>query len=201
MRPLRSAALLPRVSLLVVIALAGPVSAQEETEPAIIDELAGDAPRPTRADLAGSVRLLEPGVRLLKPVVRSLQTERRRAGRTTVTISSDVLFAFDSPDLTPQAREVVQRLAARIARARPGPISVVGHTDSIGSRRYNQRLSEQRAASVARALRRELPPGRRIRTAGRNFSEPVAPNELNGEDNPAGRARNRRVEIAFDEKA
>lgn len=181
--------------------LAVPATARQSPDPTLLDPLAGDEPPFARPQLRGTVRRLEPRVRTLKPVVRHLQTEKHHGRQTTVTVSADVLFAFDSARLAPAARRIVTRLAHRIDAAASGAVRVVGHTDSIGSRQYNQRLSESRAASVAAALRRTLAEPRKIRTEGRNFSEPIAPNEINGEDNPAGRARNRRVEISFVEPA
>lgn len=193
-----------------VLAAVAPATAQTaEEDPSVIDPLADGEPPPTRADLAGSVRALEssgsvralelPGsVRRLEPQVRELRTEEREGQQTTVTISADVLFAFDSAELSEPARRIVEDLAARIA-ATDGGVAVVGHTDAIGTREYNQQLSEQRAEAVAVVLRDSLDEAQRVTVEGRNFSEPVAPEQVGGEDNPEGRARNRRVEIIFDE--
>jgi OmpA-OmpF porin, OOP family len=183
--------------LAVVLAIAGPAVAQE-SEPAVSDPYPGGPPPAGELDLAGSVRLLEPAVYALEPVVRELQVEEREGERTTVTIATDVLFDFDSAKLTGSATDVVSELAGRIAET-DSDVLVVGHTDSIGSRRYNQRLSERRAEAVADVLRERLDDDRTIATEGRNFSEPIAEETVNGQDNPEGRARNRRVEISFDE--
>jgi outer membrane protein OmpA-like peptidoglycan-associated protein len=128
--------------------------------------------------------------------VEDLQVERRRGDDVTLTVSSDVLFEFDRARLTPQARATLERIAARI-RAGRGPVRVDGHTDSIGSDAYNLRLSRRRAATVSAALRAALPGGIAIRARGFGESQPVDPNTISGEDNPAGRARNRRVTISF----
>lgn len=181
---------------LTLLGVAGPALAQDSGA-TFVDPLE-DGQVPADLDVAGSVRLLEPSVYLLEPVVRELQTEEREGERTTVTISSDVLFDFDSADLTSSAEQVVSELAGRIAGT-DSDVRVVGHTDSIGSRDYNQRLSERRAEAVADALEQELGDGRAIATEGRNFSEPIAAETVDGQDDPSGRARNRRVEITFDE--
>jgi OmpA-OmpF porin, OOP family len=128
--------------------------------------------------------------------VEDLQVERRRGDNVTLTISSDVLFEFDRARLTPEARATVQRIAERIGSGR-GPVRVDGHTDSIGSDAYNLRLSRRRAATVSAALRAALPGGIAIRARGFGESRPVEPNTVSGEDNPAGRAKNRRVTISF----
>lgn len=128
--------------------------------------------------------------------VESLETERQSGDRVTVTVSADVLFAFDRARLTPKANATVERIAGRIRSAR-GPVHVDGHTDDIGSNAYNLGLSRRRAAAVSEALRAALPS--RIAISARGFGEanPVAPNSQSGEDNPVGRARNRRVTISY----
>ena len=166
--------------------IAAPATASEHEVPAT----------PSEFELAESIRRLEPVVRSLKPVVRSLSTERRKGDQRIVTISSDVLFEFDSAELTSNAERVVDELAQRIAETK-GPVSVVGHTDSIGADAYNQDLSERRASAVADALRAVIGSDRPLTVAGRGETQPVAPNEKNGDDNPAGRALNRRVVVTF----
>jgi OOP family OmpA-OmpF porin len=128
--------------------------------------------------------------------IEALEAETRRGARVTVTVAADVLFEFDRARLTPEAGATVERLARRIRSAR-GPVRVEGHTDSIGSTAYNRGLSRRRAASVSAALEAALPAGIAIRARGRGESDPVAPNTRGGDDNPAGRARNRRVTVTF----
>lgn len=67
-----------------------------------------------------------------------------------VTLKADVLFAFDSFALTDAGRVALTRFADSI---KPGDtVTIVGHTDRIGTPVYNQRLSEGRAAAVAQYL-------------------------------------------------
>jgi OOP family OmpA-OmpF porin len=75
-----------------------------------------------------------------KPVVK--------AKPIPVTLSSDVLFAFDSATLTAKGKKALNALVSQIG----GTVIIVGHTDRIGSKEYNQPLSEARAASVAEYL-------------------------------------------------
>jgi OmpA-OmpF porin, OOP family len=154
---------------------------------------AGAAPPQVRV-LQPGVRVLDPTVRRLDPKVRSLRTETVGAAGTTVTISSDVLFDFDSADLTPKARGIVDA-TARTLTGTGGRVAVVGHTDGVGTPPYNQRLSEARARAVADELRVTLGAGRPVATSGRAATEPVAPETVDGHDDPAGRALNRRVVI------
>jgi OOP family OmpA-OmpF porin len=189
---------LPAAALAVALLL----SATPRQGPVVIDPGPPSVPSEALAgsvrDLAPAVRDLVPRVRDLVPSVRELRTEEREGQRTTVTISADVLFDFDSADLTPAAQRVVDELVGRV-RATDSAVLVVGHTDGIGTLAYNQDLSERRAAAVADRLRAGLGDGRTFTVEGRNFSQPIAPEMVNGEDSPEGRARNRRVEIAFDE--
>lgn len=74
-------------------------------------------------------------------------------------------------------------------------IIAVGHTDSIGSDAYNQKLSERRAAAVKAYLVSKGIEANRVYTEGKGEKQPVAENRTNGRDNPEGRAKNRRVEI------
>jgi outer membrane protein OmpA-like peptidoglycan-associated protein len=114
-------------------------------------------------------------------------------------LAADVLFAFDSARLDAGAMTRLDQVSARLRREEPARVRVVGYTDSKGTDAYNVRLSRRRAEAVHAALARELgsdAPAFEVR--GRGEASPVAPNtKADGSDNPAGRARNRRVEIIF----
>ena len=69
-------------------------------------------------------------------------------------------------------------------------IDVIGHTDSKGSKEYNQRLSEKRARSVASYFESRAVISERVMADGMGEVDPIAPN-----DTREGRALNRRVEI------
>jgi outer membrane protein OmpA-like peptidoglycan-associated protein len=131
--------------------------------------------------------------------IQALEVQRDRGSVTTVTLSSDVLFAFNKSTLTATARQTIDRLAGRLPSAGVNSILVDGYTDSVGSAAYNLGLSRRRASSVQRALRAALGGSRapRIVTRGHGEAHPVAPNTQNGHDNPAGRAQNRRVVVSF----
>jgi outer membrane protein OmpA-like peptidoglycan-associated protein len=115
-----------------------------------------------------------------------------------VTLSADVLFAFDSARLTRRARRLIAQVAPRLADA-TGPVEIVGHTDNVGSDAYNDRLSLRRARAVRDVLRGEAAAaGARMTIEGRGERDPVARNRKpNGDDNPRGRALNRRVTITI----
>ncbi len=111
-----------------------------------------------------------------------------------VTLSEAVLFEFGKWDLKPEARPTLEKLA-RLARLRPGAIRVEGHTDNVGTERFNQVLSELRARVVALELARLGVDPKRLVARGYGPSRPVAPN-----DSDENRARNRRVEIILEKR-
>lgn len=102
----------------------------------------------------------------------------------------DVLFAFDSAELTAAAHDVLTQIGTRLTGANLVSVKVVGHTDSVGSDAYNQGLSERRARSVADFLISQGIPAEKLTTEGLGESQPVADNASD-----AGRAQNRRVEL------
>lgn len=114
-----------------------------------------------------------------------------------LSVASDVLFDFDSAALTAPARETLTRIAGLLAASEGQTVEVVGHTDAIGPEEYNQTLSEERAASVVAFLTGNGVPEDRLAATGRGETEPVAPNTIDGADDPEGRARNRRVEFVL----
>jgi outer membrane protein OmpA-like peptidoglycan-associated protein len=84
-----------------------------------------------------------------------------------------VFFDFDKSNLTPEARDIVSA-AVRTAKDRGAVrIVVTGHTDTVGSFRYNQALSERRANSVKAEMVRQGMNGAMIATVGKSFSEPL----------------------------
>lgn len=112
-------------------------------------------------------------------------------------LSADVLFDFGSATLRPGAYGALEDILAAIRGTYPYPlIRVEGHTDSIGSDAANDQLSERRADAVRVWLMAHgIPPGA-ITIEGLGKRRPLEPNTFpNGADNPAGRARNRRVEL------
>ncbi|HXG18689.1 MAG TPA: OmpA family protein [Methylomirabilota bacterium] len=127
--------------------------------------------------------------------------EARETDRGVVVNLPDVLFEFGKANLTGDARSKIRGISEVLNnQARGRRISVEGHTDSIGSEAFNQRLSERRANTVAAALETEGVNADRIVAKGFGERYPVAPNTINGVDNPEGRAKNRRVEVIIENK-
>jgi outer membrane protein OmpA-like peptidoglycan-associated protein len=117
-----------------------------------------------------------------------------RTDRGLVYTVGDVLFAFDGTDLKPGAYRELQELVDFLRRHPDREIVIEGHTDSVGSPEYNQRLSRARAESVARFLRENGVDPARVSTRGYGERRPVASN-----DNSGGRQLNRRVEVVIED--
>lgn len=115
----------------------------------------------------------------------------------TVELPSDVLFDFDKYHIRPDAAATLEKVLTIInTQGASAPVRIEGHTDSIAGDAYNQALSEQRAASVKQWLVARGGAAARMATRGFGESRPRAPNNKpDGSDDPAGRQRNRRVEI------
>ena len=118
-------------------------------------------------------------------------------GPDTMMMSSDVLFSFGKAELAPDAIATLASIGETFAEA--GVIEVLGHTDAIGSEANNLALGQQRAEAVrAWLLSNSNIPAERVIATGVGEGDPVAPNTTeNGQDDPIGRAQNRRVEFAF----
>jgi outer membrane protein OmpA-like peptidoglycan-associated protein len=159
------------------------------------------APLPRQVPALTTSRMSDEDV-WVAPKVRSNGSSRRNTGAAAcawrkcpignlrVLLPSEVLFAYDSADISrdfaPTLREV-----ARIMFRRPRlQANVVGHTDSNGSDSYNLDLSLRRAESVAAILSSEGVEHSRLHTEGRGKREPIASNAT-----PEGQRLNRRVEI------
>lgn len=116
-----------------------------------------------------------------------------------ISLSADVLFDFDRAELQPEAADALGEVLALIQQYPEAAVTVLGHTDSLGSDVYNLRLSERRASSVLNWLLEHdgLDPTRVV-VRGQGEAQPVAPNTRpDGSDNPDGRRENRRVEITI----
>lgn len=107
-----------------------------------------------------------------------------------------VTFEFNSARLTSDATRRLDNVVNALNSSSNINVKIEGHTDSIGSASYNEKLSDQRAASVRQYLEQHGIASNRLTSRGYGETRPVAPNtKPNGADNPEGRAQNRRVEL------
>src|SRR2546423_1321547 len=83
-----------------------------------------------------------------QPAPEPVRVVAQPAAPEKVTLSADLLFAFNSATLKDAGKEKLDELAARLRGTDVEQIRIVGHADRIGSDAYNQRISEQRASAV-----------------------------------------------------
>jgi OOP family OmpA-OmpF porin len=107
-----------------------------------------------------------------------------------VTYAADAFFDFDKATLKPAGKAKLDDLVGKVKGINLEVIIAVGHTDSVGSDVYNQKLSVKRAESVKAYLVSKGIEKNRIYTEGKGEKQPVADNKTN-----EGRGKNRRVEI------
>jgi OOP family OmpA-OmpF porin len=106
-------------------------------------------------------------------------------------VETAVHFGFNRDNLTNEAREAIDQLAASVATTRGYIITVEGATDSVGSSDYNYELSQRRANAVIQYLAAEKSvPAYKVYLIGLGKDKPVDSNKTAG-----GRAKNRRVDI------
>lgn len=118
------------------------------------------------------------------------------------TLSTDLLFAFDSASISSEGEIAIRQIAAEIREYFESPsVSIVGYTDRIGSSSYNMQLSERRAEAVVTTLINSGVDPRWVEHEGRGASEPVTSCEnITGEELKSCLAPNRRVYISLYEK-
>lgn len=107
-----------------------------------------------------------------------------------VTFTADALFDFDKSALKPAAITSLDNLVGQIKSLALEVIIATGHTDSVGTDAYNQKLSVRRAEAVKKHLVSKGIANNRIQIEGKGESQPVADNKTDD-----GRAKNRRVQI------
>jgi len=136
-------------------------------------------------------------VEQLESEVRSGEVEiEELRGRLQVRALDQILFDSGSAELEPRGREVLAKVARQLAKVSDRRVRVEGHTDDvpIATARFpsNWELSVGRAATVARFLAEQGVAAERLEAAGFGEFRPIASNA-----DPAGRARNRRIEIVL----
>ena len=159
-----------------------PATAAPGCDGAIVPAKAAPAPAPAvvapKAAPAPAVVAPKPAPKPQPPVA------------TKVTYAADAFFDFDKSVLKPEGKAKLDDLVGKVKGINLEVIIAVGHTDSVGSDAYNQKLSVKRSEAVKAYLVSKGIEKNRVYTEGKGEKQPVADNKT-GE----GRAKNRRVEI------
>jgi outer membrane protein OmpA-like peptidoglycan-associated protein len=162
---------------------AAAVRAQAEQDALKAKEQAANADAERARQQANALR-----AQLLEQFNRILET--RDTPRGLVVNMGDVLFDFGKYDLRAEAREKLARLSG-IVLGHPGlNLAVEGYTDTVGTDEINMTLSQKRAETVRSYLLEQGLADANVTAQGFGKSSPVADNST-----PAGRQKNRRVEI------
>jgi outer membrane protein OmpA-like peptidoglycan-associated protein len=121
----------------------------------------------------------------------SVAAVKEESRGTVITLSGEVLFESGKAELRPVATAKLAQVADALTTNDPNSqIHVEGHTDSQGSQKFNEKLSQDRAEAVRQFLLSRGVAADRVRAQGLGPSRPIADNK-----SPEGRANNRRVEI------
>lgn len=128
----------------------------------------------------------------LQDVLGQIAETRRTAFGLIMTLGENsIRFDFDQSDITPQYRDILNRIAGILMTLKGYSIYVYGYTDDIGTQAYNLQLSERRAQAVRDVLV-QAGVNPKVRTRGFGESDPRIPGNT-----PQARAANRRVEIGL----
>ena len=158
--------------LAVALVFVAACATTEEQKPAPQPEQPKEAPKPA------------PAAEAPKPAAKPKPVAEK------VTFAADVLFDFDKSDIKAEGRSKLDDLAGKMKTINLEVVIAIGHTDSIGTDAYNQKLSVRRAEAVKKYLSSKGVEGNRIYTEGKGEKQPVASNKTK-----EGRAKNRRTEI------
>lgn len=165
------------------------VAAEAQHQASVATQQAGQAWQQAQALLADRQAQLD----RLQTVLSQFASTRRTASGLVVTLDSNAIrFDFDRSTLRPGNRELLSRMSGVLMTLKGYGVYVYGYTDDIGTKQYNQELSERRASAVRDYLvKAGVDPGI-IFTKGYGKSDP-----LESGDSAEARAKNRRVEIGI----
>ena len=110
-------------------------------------------------------------------------------------VIKNIYYDFDKATVRPESYPALDSLT-QVLKDNPSiTVQIRSHTDSKGDDAYNERLSQGRAQSVVDYLATKGIEKERLEAKGMGEIEPIAPNEINGKDNPEGRQLNRRTDF------
>ena len=162
-----------------------PATAAVGCDGALVQAAPAPAPAPVAAPAAPAASPAPAPAAAAAPVVAP-----QPPAATKVTYAADAFFDFDKSVLKPEGKAKLDDLVGKVKDINLEVIIAVGHTDSVGSDAYNQKLSVRRAEAVKAYLVSKGIEKNRVYTEGKGEKQPVADNKTS-----EGRAKNRRVEI------
>ena len=159
--------------------------------PAAAAPAAAPAARPAAPGAAPAAPAARPGAAPAPaPAARPAAPAQPPAAATKVTYAADAFFDFNKSVVKAEGKAKLDDLVGKVKGINLEVIIAVGHTDSVGSDAYNQKLSVRRAEAVKAYLVSKGIEKNRVYTEGKGEKQPVADNKTS-----EGRAKNRRVEI------
>ncbi len=162
-----------------------PALANAECDPDLVPKAAAPAQAPAPAAAPA-----KPAAAPAAPAKPAAPAAAPRPTTEKVTLAADALFDFDKAIIKSDAKAKLDDLVSKLKAINLEVIIAIGHTDSVGSDAYNQKLSLKRAEAVkAYIISKGIEPNR-IYTEGKGKKQPIADNKTK-----EGRAKNRRVEI------
>ncbi|MDB5796494.1 MAG: hypothetical protein JWP36_396 [Paucimonas sp.] len=122
-----------------------------------------------KAEAPAPAVIAPPPVLMAAAAPVTTRTETRK-----LTFSAEELFDFDKAALRPAGKQALDQVTADLAGVDYSNIQVVGHTDRMGTPKYNQKLSERRAETVMQYLQSRGVPAGKISAAGLGETQPVS---------------------------
>jgi outer membrane protein OmpA-like peptidoglycan-associated protein len=122
--------------------------------------------------------------------LRQARVDKLQNNVVRITMTNQTAFETNSTDIKPGFHTTMDKVADIVVRYNKTTLTVVGHTDDVGTNQYNQQLSERRAHSVANYLEAKRVNSVRLAIAGKGEAQPIESNATE-----TGRQANRRVEI------
>ena len=168
----------------------------EPAAPVVEETIAEPEPEPEPEPVVEPEPEPEPEPQEVQEIKQAIQEavkeEKKEFTLDLEKLTKQSLFEFNSTKIA-EDNYAGLNVVADFLKENPNiSVKVEGHTDNVGSKTYNQGLSERRAKSVANYLKEKGVSEDQISTQGFGFSKPVASN-----DTPEGRAKNRRTELKF----